>query len=94
MAHIDGVLLTPLLIVYRVVGTIVENDAVLQDLAHSGALVEIGRLEHVDRSCGIGGHGTGKELATGAETELCRTEGVLHGAIGTRLRDESAGRGG
>ena len=94
MTYIDGILLAALLIIYGLVGTVVEDDAVLQNLADSSTLVGIGSLQNLDGSRSIGGYGTGEEMATCAKAQFSRTEGILDSAIGARLADEATGAGG
>ena len=80
--YIDGTLGTAVLIIYIIVGAVVEDDAMLQNLANGCALVLIGRLQDFNGAGSVCGNGTGKEVATRTEAELCRTEGFLHRSIG------------
>ena len=79
--QIDGVLGASFLIIYRVVRAVVEDDAVLEDFAHRGALVPGGGLQDIHRTLCVRGHGAGKEASACAEAQLCRMEGVFHRAV-------------
>ncbi len=79
--HIDGILLTTLIVVYHIVAVVIEDHTVLQYLSHTGTLVLIGSLQYLDGSLGIGSHTTGEEVSTGTETKLGRTERILDGAV-------------
>ncbi len=94
VADIDGILLAAFLVIDAVVGAVVEDDAVLQDLADAGSLVVVGGLQHLDGTGGIGGHSAGEEMAAGAEAELSGAEGIFDGAIGAGLGYEATRRGG
>ena len=93
MAHVDGVLGSSLLAIYAVVRAVVEDDAVLQDLAYAAALVGVGCLQHFDSARSVGGHGACKEVSTCTEAQLGGPEGILHCTIGAALRDKAARRG-
>ena len=82
MTQIDGILGTSLLVVHAVVGAIVEDDAVLQYLAHRSTLMSVGSLEYLYGARSIGRYGTGKEVTAGTEAELGRAEGILDRTIG------------
>mgnify|MGYP006887250535 CR=1 FL=1 len=87
VAHVDGVLGASFLLVDRVVAAVVEDYAVLQNLAHRRALVLICSLEDVYGALGVGGNGTCKEVSARSEAQLCRQERVLNGAVRRRLAD-------
>ena len=91
VTDVDGVLLAALLIIYGLVGAIIEDDAVLQNLADGSTLVLVGSLQDVNGALGIGGNGAGEEMAAGSEAQLGRTERVLHSTVGARLGNEAAG---
>ena len=93
MTNIDGVLLTTLFVIDTLMGAIVEDDTVLQDLTDSGSFVLIGSFQDIHRTLCVGGNGTGEEMSTGTEAQLCGTERILYRAVRTRLRDEATGRG-
>lgn len=71
-------LLRRFLVIDAVVASVVENDAILENLADSGTLVTVGSLEDVDGLLRIGGNTAGEELAACAEAELCWAEWVLN----------------
>ena len=85
MTHVDGILLAAFLVVDGIVAAIVEDDAVLQNLADGSALVLIGGLQNVHCSGSIGGNGTGKEVSAGTKAQLSGAEGILNGSVGARL---------
>ena len=81
VAYIDSVLLAAFVVVDDVVAVVVEDDAVLQHLRDAGPLVLVGSLQHLDRSLGVGGHATGKEVAAGAKAQLSRAERIFDCAV-------------
>ena len=81
MLHVDGILLTGIGLIDGIMTMVVEDDAVLQNLADGSTLVVVGCLQNLYRSLGISGHGTGKEVAAGTETEFGRTERIFHRAV-------------
>ena len=81
MLDVDGVLGAALLVVYCIVCTVIEDNAVLQDLAYRCTLVVVGCLEDIDCTGSIGGNGAGKEVTACTKTELCGTERILNGAV-------------
>ena len=94
MTHIDGVLLAALVVVDDIMAVVVEDDAVLQHLRHTGTLVLVGSLQHLNAALGIGSHATGEEVTAGTKAEFGRTERILHSAVRARLADEATGTGG
>ena len=80
--NVYGVLGAALLVVYCIVCSVVEDNAVLQDLAYRSTLVVVGGLEDFYCAWSIGGNGAGKEMAACAKAELCGTERILNGAVG------------
>jgi len=92
--HIDRVGFSPGVGSYRLMGSVVEDDTVLQHLYHRGTLMVVCRLEHLDGMGAVGGHAAGKKLTPRAKAQLGRAEGVFHRAVRTRLGDESARTGG
>ena len=81
--YVDGVLLTSLLIIYWVVATIIEDNAVLQDLAYGSTLVLIGSLQDFHCLGSVGSHRAGEEVSACTEAKLCRAEGILNCSVGT-----------
>ena len=67
MAHVDGILLSSLLFIYSVVGAIIEDYAVLQNLAYRGTLVVVGSLEDFYSLRTICSYRASKESATCSE---------------------------
>ena len=59
---VDGVLGAALLVVYCIVCTVIEYDAVLQNLADRCTLVVVCGLEDIYCAGSIGGNGAGKEM--------------------------------
>ena len=80
--YVDGVLGAALLIIYCIVCSVIEDDAVLQDLADRCTLVVVSGLEDIDGSGSVGGNGAGKEVTACTKAELCGTERILNGAVG------------
>ena len=91
--HVDGVLLSALALVDRVVNTVVEDNAVLQNLAYRSTLMLLCSLQHLYSSCSVGGYGTCKETTSCTEAKLCRTEWVLYSTEWRRLADKTAWTG-
>ena len=56
MTHIDGIFLTAVLVVNRVVASIVEYDTVLQYLTNRSSLVLVGCLKNLYRLRSVGGN--------------------------------------
>ena len=56
VTHIDGILLTAVLVVNRVVASIVEYDTVLQYLTNRSSLVLVGCLKNLYRLRSVGGN--------------------------------------
>ena len=90
MAHVDGVLLAPFVVVDRFVGTVVEDDAVLKYFANGGTVVLVGSLKNLNGTLSIGGDGTGEEVSARSEAEFSWAERILNRAIRRRLADKSA----
>ena len=82
VAHIYGVLQALSRVVHRLVRAIVEYHAVLQHFHHRRSLVGIGSLESLHGVLAVGSHRAGEEMSARSEAEFCRTERVLHSAIG------------
>ena len=80
--NVDGVLGAALLIIYCIVSTVIEDDAVLQDLADRCTLVVVSGLEDIHCAGSIGGNGAGKEVTACAKAELCGTERILNSSVG------------
>ena len=70
-------------------GTVVEDDAVLQNLTDGSTLVLVGGLQDFHGARGVSGYGAGEEVAAGTKAQLGRTEGVFYRAVRTRLRHEA-----
>ena len=81
VAYIDTVLLSTFLGIDGIVAAIVEDDAVLQDLAHSSTFMVVGSLQDLHCLGIIGSHRTGKELTASTEAELSRTERIFYCTI-------------
>ena len=81
VAHVDGVLGAAFLLVNGVVAAVVEDYAVLQNLAYRCALVLVGSLQYVDCSFCVSGYGACKEVASCAEAKLGGQERVFHCAV-------------
>ena len=93
MLHVDGVLGTACLVVDVVVSAMVEDYAILHNLAHGSALVVIGCLQNIYGSRGVCCYGASKEVSTCTKAQFCWTEGVLHSTIRTALADKATGTG-
>ena len=65
--HVDGILLSSLTLVDRVVGSVVEDYAVLQNLANRSSLVLLCSLQNLHCAGSVGCHGTGKEMSSRSE---------------------------
>jgi len=83
MLYIDRVLSTSLLIIYCIMGSVVENNAVLKNLADRCTLVVVCSLEDIDSTRSVSGYCAGKEMSTCAKAELCWTEWILNSSIRT-----------
>ena len=94
MLQIDGILGATFLRIDCIVRAVVEYHAVLQDLAHAGTLVIVGRLENLHGAWGIGGNGAGKEVTSRSEAQLGGTERILNRSVWRGLADEAARAGG
>ena len=81
MFYVDGVLLTGIGLIDSIVTVVIEDDAVLQNLAYGCSLVVVGSFQNLNRSLSISGHGTGKEMTAGSEAELSGTEGIFHRTV-------------
>ena len=68
--QIDGVLGASFFVVNRVVRTVVEDDAVLEDFADGGTVMVVGCFQDFYRAGGIGGYGTCEETSACAEAQL------------------------
>ena len=79
--NIDGVLGAALLIINCIVCAVVEDYAVLQDLAYRCTLVVVSSLEDIYCAGSIGGNGAGKEMTACTKAEFCGTERILNGAV-------------
>ena len=79
---VDGVFGAALLVVYCIVCTVIEDDAVLKNLADRCTLVVVCGLEDINGAGSIGGNGAGKEMTACTKAELCGTERILNGAVG------------
>ena len=79
--YVDGVLGAALLVVNCIVSTVVEDNAVLQDLAYRCTLVVVSGLEDIYCAGSIGGNGAGKEVTACAKAEFCRAERILNGTV-------------
>ena len=82
VTDVDSVLLTALVVVDDVVAMVVEDHTILKHLGDAGTLVLIGRLQHLDRSLGIGSYATGEEVSASTKAEFGRTEWILNGSVG------------
>ena len=83
LLQVNGIFGTAFFRVDGIVRAVIEDDTVLQNLAHGSALVVIGCLEDLDCAGGIGRNGTGKEVSTGAEAEFGRAERVFNSTVRT-----------
>ena len=79
--YVDGVLGATLLVIYCIVGSVVEYNAVLQDFADRCTLVVVCGLEDINGAGSIGGNGAGKEVTACTKAELCGTERILNSAV-------------
>lgn len=91
VAHINSVLLAAFLGIYRLVAAVVEDNAVLQNLANGSTLVLVSSLQDILSLGSISGNATGKEVTASTETEFSGAEWILYRAIGARLRNEATG---
>ena len=82
MLQIDSILGSAGLVVNSIVSTIVKNNAVLQNLTYAGSFMIISGFQDFYGARSICCYGTGKEVPTGAKTELCRAEWILYCTIG------------
>ena len=90
MLNVDGVLLSAFALVDRIVGTVVEDNTVLQDFAYRSTFMQFGSLEDIYCSCSVCSHRTCKEVTSCTEAKLCRTERILYCSVRRRLADETA----
>ena len=81
MANVDSVLGAHFLLVDRIITSVVEDYAVLQNLAHRSTLMLICSLEDVYCALSVGGNGTCEEVAACSEAQFCREERVLNCAV-------------
>ena len=82
MLQVDSILGSSGFIVNGIVCTIIKDHAVLQNLAYASTFVLVSGLQDLNCARSICSYGTGKEMASGAETELCRAEGVFYCSVG------------
>ena len=73
--------------------TVIEDNAVLQNLANGSPFVSHGCLQYFHCPRSIGSYRAGKETAAGTEAKLCRVEWIFYRTIGRRLADETTWRG-
>lgn len=66
----------------RFVRTVVEDDAVLQNLTYGGSFMQGGCLQNLHCAGCVGGYGAGKETSACPEAQFGGMEGVLHRAVG------------
>ena len=81
--HVDSILSATLFGIDALVGSVVEDDAVLQYFTDGSTLVGLSGLEDVGSARSIGGYGTREEMAARTEAEFCGAEGILDGAVRT-----------
>ena len=94
VTHIDGILLAAVFRIYRIVGSVVEDDAMLQNFTYGCTFMLISCLQDLHRLRTVVGNRTGKEPSASTKAQFRRAERVFYGAVRTRLRDEATWRSG
>ena len=81
VSHIDGVALAPVLGIDGVVATIVEDNAVLQNLAYGSTLMLLCGFKNLYRFVAIVGYRACEKRSTCAKGEFGRTERIFDGTV-------------
>lgn len=71
--------------------TVIEDNAVLQNLANGSPFVSHGCLQYFHCPRSIGSYRAGKETAAGTEAKLCRVEWIFYRTIGDDLLTKPRG---
>ena len=90
--QVDSILGTSVFVVYRVVGSVIEYNAVLQNLTHSGSFMVSSSLQNFSCAGTICGYTACKETSTGTEAEFSRVERIFYRTIRRGFADEATGR--
>ena len=81
MLYVDSILCTTSLIINRLVCSVVEDNAVLKNLANCCALVVVSSLQDVDCCSSICGNGASKEMTACTKAKLSWAEWILNSSV-------------